>query len=196
MLRLGIVRLCALAAALGAPGTPASADVTWSGDGAHSSVSLSVSHMLLSKINGAMPIASATMITADGDTIPRSVDVALNAASLSTGDAQRDVELRSDHFFDCARFPSIAFVSRRVVGATPTTFSIEGELTLHGVTRALTLDGRVAGLTRDGTRRRVRYEATGRFRRSDYGMSYARGIVGNDVRLDVVIEAFDSETAR
>ena len=194
MLRFSALRICALTAAFGGSTLPAFADVVWAGDGARSNVTLSVAHLLIAKITGTIPIASATIVTADGETIPLLVDAMLNAAALSTGDPQRDAQLRSDRFFDVARFPGITFASERIVETGPATFTLEGELTMRGVTRAITLDGRLDTLTRDANgHRRARYEATGRFRRSDYGMVYARGIVGNDVRLDVVIEAVDAQ---
>ena len=126
----------------------------------------------------------------EGETVPFLVDTLLNASALTTSDPQRDAQLRSDRFFDVAHFPTITFASERVVETGPHMFDIEGELTMRGVTHPITFNGRIAALRRDESGvRRVRYEATARFRRSDYGMTYARGIVGNDVKLDVVIEA-------
>ncbi|MEA2718996.1 MAG: hypothetical protein QOJ39_860 [Candidatus Eremiobacteraeota bacterium] len=197
MLRTGALLLCALAAALGGSPAPASADTIWSADAVRSNVALSVSNLLVMKITGAIPIASATIVTADGDTVPRSVAATLDAAALTTHDTQRDAQLRGDHFFDVARFPTITFASERVTATGPSAFAMEGELTMHGVTHAIAFDGHVADITRDASgRRHARYEVTGRFRRSDYGMSYARGMVGNDVRLDVVVEAVDAPRAR
>jgi polyisoprenoid-binding protein YceI len=197
MLRFSTLRVCALTAAFGGSTLPALADAVWSADAAHSSVALSVSHLLVAKIAGTIPIASATIVTADGETIPLLVDAMLDASALTTHDAQRDAQLRSDRFFDVARFPTITFASERVVETGPASFAIEGELTMRGVTHPLTLNGRLTAMTREaGGKRRARYEASGTFRRSDYGMTYARGIVGNDVRLDVVIEAVDALPAR
>lgn len=189
MLRFSALQICALTAAFG--GSPPSfADVVWSTDTAHSGVTMSVSNLLVAKISGTIPFRSATVVTTEGETVPLLVDTMLDAAALTTHDAQRDAQLRSDRFFDVARFPTITFASERVVGTGPRTFDIEGELTMRGVTHPITFNARLAALTRDPNgARRVRYEASARFRRSDYGMLYGRGIVGNDVKLDVVLEA-------
>ncbi|MBV8749577.1 MAG: YceI family protein [Candidatus Eremiobacteraeota bacterium] len=190
MLAISTLRLCALTAAFSGSATPALADVVWSGDRAHSNVTLSVSQMLVAKIKGTIPIASATVVTADGSTLPLKVDALLDSAAMTTHDPRRDADLRSDKFFDVARFPTITFASERIVATGPDRFAIEGELTMRGVTRALALDGELTGVFADmHGRRHARYVARGRFRRSDYGMVYARGIVGNDVALDIVIEA-------
>lgn len=189
MLALRAVHVCALAVALAGAALPALANVAWSGDDARSSVTLSVSRLLMPRVTGTIPFVSATVVTADGAQIPSHVDAVLNAAAMTTHDPGRDAQLRGDRFFDVARFPTIAFASERVVATGPLTFAIQGELTMHGVTHALTLDARLARITHDASGRpRARYEATGRFRRSDFGMVYARGIVSNDVRLDVVLE--------
>jgi polyisoprenoid-binding protein YceI len=196
MLRFSTLGVCALTAAFGCP-APALADVVWSADTARSGVTMSVSHLLVAKIVGTIPFASGTVVTSGDEAVPLLVDTLLNASALSTNDAQRDAQLRSDRFFDVARYPAITFASERVVDTGPRTFDLEGELTMRGVTHPITFSARLAALTRDPNGgRRVRYEASAHFRRSDYGMTYARGIVGNDVRLDVVIEAVEAPPHR
>ncbi len=194
MLQLRTLGICAATAAIGGTALPALADAVWSADGSRSAVSLSVSHLLVSKINGTMPIASATVVTDDGALVPQLVDVVLDSAALTTQDAKRDADLRSDRFFDATRYPTISFESRRVTETGPLTFTVEGALTMRGVSRPISFDTHIGGLRVEGGKRRVRYEAIGRFRRSEFGMTYARRIVGDVVTLDVVIEAV-SESA-
>ena len=190
MLRFSTLGICALTAAFGGSSLPALADVVWTADGTRSLVTLSVSHLLIAKITGTIPIASATIVTADAETVPLLIDAILDAASLDTHDLQRDAQLRSERFFDVAHFPKITFASERVLETGPGTFLVEGELTMRGVTRPITFETRLVFIRRDHDgKRRARYESVGHFRRSDYGMTYARGIVGNDVRLEIAIEA-------
>jgi polyisoprenoid-binding protein YceI len=192
MRRLRLVPLCALAIALGAAAPPARADVVWSVDPARSSVALSASELIVAKVAGTIPVVSGEIVTPGGVTAPSRVDVVLRAAGLTTHDAKRDADLRSDRFFDVARYPQITFASERVVVTGPQSFAIQGQLTMHGVTRPITFDARATGVRNDaGGRRRVHYDAVGRFRRSDYGMTYAHGVVGNVVKLTVAIEAVD-----
>lgn len=190
MLRLGMARVCALVAALAAPARAANADVVWSADPGRSEVTLSVSRLLFARIDGTLPIASARIVTADGVLAPLHVDVVLDAAALTTHDAKRDADLRSDRFFDVTRYPTITFVSERVTATGPHTFSVDGQLTMRGISRPIAFDTR-AGDVRTGAHgeRQVRYDAAGRFRRSDYGMTSARGFVGDVVTLHVAIEA-------
>jgi len=190
MMTIGTLQLCALTAAFTGSAVPSFADVIWTADDTHSNVTLSVSHLLVAKITGTIPIESATIVTTDGAVVPLSVDAILDAGRLDTHDPRRDADLRSERFFDVARFRTITFASERVTATGPESFEIDGELSMRGVTRALRLDGTFAGIRLDAHgRKRARYVATGRFRRSDYGMAYARGIVGNDVTLSILIEA-------
>jgi polyisoprenoid-binding protein YceI len=197
MLRVRMIWTCALAAALAAAalaGTavPALADVVWAVDPGGSTVSLSASELILAKVAGTIPVASGTVVTAGGTETPSRVDVVLQAAALTTHDAKRDADLRGDRFFDVARYPQITFVSERVSATGPQSFTIDGRLTMRGVTRPIRFDARASGVRGDASgKRRVHYDAVGRFRRSDYGMNYARGVVGNVVKLNVTIEAVE-----
>jgi polyisoprenoid-binding protein YceI len=187
-----MIWVCMLATALGGAALPARADVAWSVDPAGSTVTLSAKELIVSKVGGTIPIVSGKVVTAGGVTAPSRVDVVLQAAALTTHDAKRDADLRGDHFFDVARYPQITFDSDRVRTTGPQTFAIDGRLTMHGVTRPITFDARATGVRNDtGGKRRVHYDAVGSFLRSDYGMTYARGVVGNVVKLNVTIEAVD-----
>ncbi len=188
---IGTLGLCALTVAFVGGTLPASADTAWSSDAALSKVTLTVPYLLVSKITATIPVESGTIVTAEGArATPLLVDLRLASDALSTGDPKRDADLRGDRFFDVARYPTILFASEQIVETNAGTFAVKGTLTMHGASRAIQLDGRSLAERRDvDGKRRVRYEATGRFRRSDFGMTYARGVVGNDIQLDVVIEA-------
>jgi len=183
---LGIV-LCSAAAA-------DAADATWTSDPAHSKVALVTSYVFVSKLNMTLPVESGTIVT-DGDAWTRPVRVELHfeAAALTTGNAKRDAELGSGKFFDTARYPAISFISREVTETKPGEFVVKGDLSLHGVTRELDLQGHAFDEQRESDgKRHVHYEATGSFRRTDYGMTYAKGLVGDNINLDITIDALSS----
>src|ERR1700722_5781676 len=105
-MRIGTLGLCAFALAFCGSTRPAAAEVTWSSDATLSKATLTVPYLFLSKINALIPIESGTIVTSDASTTPLLVDLRLSSAALTTGDAKRDVELRSDHFFDVERYPT------------------------------------------------------------------------------------------
>ena len=192
MLSTRTVSIFTLAAAVGGTALPAAANVVWSVDPAGSTVTLSAKELVVAKVGGTIPVTSGTIVTAGGVTAPSRVDVVLRAGGLTTHDAKRDADLRSDRFFDVARYPQITFVSDRVRTTGPQAFAIDGRLTMHGVTRPITFDAHATGVRSDATgKRRVHYDAVGSFRRGDYGMTYARGVVGNVIKLNVTLEAVD-----
>jgi polyisoprenoid-binding protein YceI len=175
----------AASAAVSAP-----AQITRSADLANSRVSLTVSRLLFSRVHGTIAITSASIVTPAATEVPRKVEVTLDAASTTSGDPQRDADLRSGKFFDAAHYPTITFTSAQIVGTDPAKFTIAGSLTIKGISRPIAFDTRVAGTSTDsGGKQHVRYAAVGSFRRSAYGITYARGIVGDNVVLNVVIDA-------
>ncbi|MBV8371559.1 MAG: YceI family protein [Candidatus Eremiobacteraeota bacterium] len=165
-------------------------EITRSADLASSSVSLTVSQLFFSRVHGTIAITSASIVTPAATEVPRKVDVALDAASTTSGDPQRDADLRSGKFFDAARYPTVTFTSDRIVGTDPARFTIAGNLTIKGISRPISFETRVTGTsTGSDGKQHVRYVAVGSFRRSAYGITYARGIVGDNVTLHVVIDA-------
>jgi polyisoprenoid-binding protein YceI len=181
--------LLSVLSAVPVPSAPSPAEVVWTAD-SQSSVTLSVSRFLGAKITGTIPIQSARVVTSGGAAAPLSVSATLDAAQLDTHDPQRDAQLRGGEFFDAALYPTISFTSERVTATGPDAFTIDGRLTMRGVTHDLQLDGHFAGLRTDAEgKQHATYEATGSFHRSDYGMTYARPIVSNNVQLNVNIEA-------
>ena len=67
-------------------------------------------------------------------------DATINAKSLNTRNAERDRDLKSDLFFNVAKYPTITFKSKKAAASGPGRFSVTGDLTIHGVTREVTLD--------------------------------------------------------
>jgi len=180
---LGIVFCWAAAAA--------AADTTWTSDPARSKVSLVTSYVFVSKLNMMLPIESGTVVT-DNDAWTRPVRIELHfeSVALTTGNAKRDADLRSDKFFDTERYPAITYVSREITETKPGEFVVKGTLSMHGMTGELDLQGRAFDEQRENDgKRHVHYEATGNFRRTDYGITYAKGIIGDNINLDVMIEA-------
>lgn len=197
-MRLGTLSLYVFSAAMngatpavaGAATPQAPAEATWTVDAAQSQATLRVPYLLLAKTTATIPVESGTVVTGAESTMPVRVDLHFASAALTTGDPKRDADLRSDRFFDVARYPAIVFFSDEIIATNTSTFSIKGTLTMHGASHAIMLDGHSSTEDRSaGGKRHIRYEATGSFRRTDFGMTFYRGVVGNDVTIDVTIEA-------
>src|SRR5947209_15331135 len=86
---------------------------TWQIDPSHTLVEFSVRHMMVSTVKGRFPEIQGSIVLDDENPARSSVEVTLNAASVTTHDQQRDAHLRSADFFDADTFPSITFRSTR-----------------------------------------------------------------------------------
>jgi len=124
-----------------------------------------------------------------------STNAAIQAASIDTGIAKRDKHLRSDDFFNVEKFPTITFKSIGVTKVTETSAHINGELTLHGVTKPVVLN-----LERDKAKdakdeSRVHFIATTSINRKDFGISWSRAAegggltIGHKVKILIQVEA-------
>jgi polyisoprenoid-binding protein YceI len=169
---------------------------TWDVDAIHSEVSFVIRHMVVSKVRGRFDKFEATIITAENP-LASSVEATIEAGSINTVQEQRDAHIRSADFLDAENHPNITFVSR---GLRPSgkNFSLDGDLTIRGVTKPVTLELEVNGFGPDpfgGTR--AGFTATTEIDRQDFGVSYNGPIPGADnamvlsdkVALHIEIEA-------
>jgi polyisoprenoid-binding protein YceI len=114
--------------------------------------------------------------------------------SIDTGNAKRDDHLRSPDFFDVKKFPKMTFESTGVKG-TPESFKLEGNLTLHGVTKAVEFDGKMLGSINDGFgNERAAFTATTTIKRADFGLTWNKAIeagpvVGDTLTITLKVEA-------
>ena len=116
------------------------------------------------------------------------LDFKVKTESIDTGNAKRDQHLKSPDFFSAVQYPTIAFKSKSVTKGS-TGYDVVGDLTLHGVTKAikvlLTPVGKGKGPTGGDT---AGIDATFTIKQSDFGMSKMVGAIGDDVWVNVSIE--------
>jgi polyisoprenoid-binding protein YceI len=163
-------------------------------DPAHTLVEFAARHMMVTTVKGRFTGVSGTLIEGDQP----SVEVLIEAASLTTGDAQRDGHLRSPDFLDVEQFPQLTFRSRQVVPHDGDRVRIVGDLTIKGVTREVILDAERggAGRTPFGTSI-VGYSASTEINRQDFGLAWnvaleAGGwLVGDRVKIGLEVEAIE-----
>jgi polyisoprenoid-binding protein YceI len=123
------------------------------------------------------------------------MDITIDAASVDTRVERRDNDLRSDHFFDTTKYPTITFKSTRVEPAGPGKLKVDGNLTLHGVTKPVTLE--VEGPSepiKDRRGLRMGASATTKINRTDFGMTNMPGMVGTDVAITIDVELVKPST--
>lgn len=170
---------------------PAAAETqSWTIDGAHSSAQFSVRHMGISTVRGAFTKMSGTVQYDPADLAKTVIDATIEAASVDTRVEMRDNDLRSPHFFDASKYPTLTFKSKKVAEAGPGKLKIAGDLTIHGVTREVTLDveGPSAPVKDPRGNLRVGASASTTINRKDFGVDGAAGVVGDDVPITIDME--------
>jgi polyisoprenoid-binding protein YceI len=150
---------------------------TWSIDAVHSEVSFVVRHMMVSKVRGRFDKFEGTVTTAPNPLLS-SVTATVDLSSVNTGNEQRDNHIRSEDFFHVEQHPVMSFRSTGV-RADGDNFLLDGDLTLHDVTRPVTFKLEINGFGPDpfgGTR--AGFSATAEINRNDWGVSYNGAIPG------------------
>lgn len=179
-----------LALSLALSGTSAlAAPESYTLDPTHSYPYFSVSHLGFSTMQGRFDKTGGKVLL-DQAAKTASIDVTIDTASINTGLQKRDDHLRSPDFFNTAEFPKATYKSTAVKfnGNVPAT--IEGNLTLLGVTRPVTLTVATfkCGPNPMNQKPTCGVNATGTLKRSDFGMKYALPAVGDDITLAIAVE--------
>jgi polyisoprenoid-binding protein YceI len=169
------------------------AQQNWQLDGAHSSVSLTVRHMVIAKVRGRFTKWDAKLDLDTADLARSAVEVDLEAASIDTGVADRDTHLRSPDFLDAARHPSLRYRSRRVEVVSSDRLRVVGDLTVRDVTREVVLDVEYGGQGKDPWgNQRVGFTARASLNRKEFGLTWNQALETGGVlvadRVDVEIE--------
>lgn len=156
-------------------------------DPLHTRVQFAVLHMGFSEYYGDFTGAIGSLTLNPQDIEASAVEVNLPAASVTTTNQTLDAELRSSLFFDAERHTSVIFKSTRVTRAGPTSATIAGELTFHGVTKPVTLEASFtgAGVNPLDHSHTVGFTATTKFKRSDFGVKAYIPLVGDSVTLRI-----------
>jgi polyisoprenoid-binding protein YceI len=169
--------------------------VTWMIDPGHSAATFSVRHMVIANVKGefAGPVGTATFDPKDLTTLR--VEASIDARTINTRNPDRDKDLRSDLFFDVAKYPRITFKSRSAT-VDGGKVKVLGDLTIKGVTKPVTLDveGPTAEIKDIWGSRRIGATATTTIDRRDFGIVYSRmlegggAVVGDQVSISLDIE--------
>jgi len=163
-------------------------------DSAHSSIAFSIRH-LVAKTSGRFTEFGGTLQFDPANPQGGSVNVTIQAASITTDNEHRDNDLRSDHFFEVETYPEITF-SGQVTGTTDDGFNVTGTLSMHGVDKEVVMPVEFLGVGPDARgNQRVGFAAELEIDRKEFGITWNRNIdqggvlLGDDVDIRISIEA-------
>ncbi|HEY6987787.1 MAG TPA: YceI family protein [Bryobacteraceae bacterium] len=172
-------------------------------DPAHSSLQFSIRHLMVSNVRGTFTGVRGTVTFDPAQPERTMVEAEIDVNTISTNDEKRDEHLKSADFFDVAQFPHMTFRSTKVEKKGPNSYSLTGNLTLHGVTMPVTVE--VEEVSEEGKdpwgNTRIGASAKAKLKRSDFGLTWnapleAGGfLVGDDVKLDFELEFVKAQSA-
>ena len=169
--------------------------MSWAIDNSHTTIEFSVRHLGLASVKGTFHDLTGEAEIDEQDLTKARGRVEIAVASLDTRDERRDNHLRSADFFDADNYPTITFESRRIVHKRDNEYAVEGDITIHGVTRPLTLQAEVSDFIVDPWGlRRVAVSLEGELNRTDFGMTFnqvleaGRLVVGEKVKVSAEAE--------
>jgi polyisoprenoid-binding protein YceI len=163
---------------------------SWKIDPNHTAAQFSVKHMGISTVRGAFTKVNGTVEYDASDVSKSVIDVTIDANSVDTRVDMRDNDLRSDKFFDVAKYPTITFKSTKIESAGTGKLKATGDLTMHGVTKQVVLS--VEGITDPMKDQRgnlhLGASATTTIDRTQFGLSNMTAMVGSDITITIDVE--------
>lgn len=169
---------------------------TYAIDASHSQVGFSVKHMMFSTVRGSFRGVEGKIVVDAGNPANSTVDVTIDASTVTTGDVKRDEHLRSADFFDVAVFPTLTFKSNSVDMRSDDEFTLSGELTMHGVTHPVTIKAEQTGAgTNPWGMDVIGFEGSAKVNRRDFGLNWNAALekggvlVSDEIKITLEIEA-------
>ncbi len=168
---------------------------TYKIDSSHSSARFVVRHMMITNVHGAFSNIQGTITWDAANPGLSTVEVTIDATTISTQEAARDTHLKSADFLDVEKFPTITFKGTGVESADEGEVSLSGDLSIHGVTKQVVL--KVEGPTAEGKdpwgNMRIGASASTKIKRSDFGLTWNAAIetggilIGDDLKIEIEV---------
>lgn len=162
----------------------------WNVDPAHSDVSFSITHMGISTVRGHFGVTGSIAYN-EADVTKSSVNATIDVTSVDTAQSSRDNDIKGAQWFNAASFPTATFTSTSVA-KSGNHLTINGNLTLHGVTKPVILEaegptGPISGMDH---KPHAGFTATTTIKRTDFGIgsNFPAAMVGDEVKLDIDLE--------
>lgn len=173
---------------------------TWNVDPAHSSVTFTVSHLVISEVEGSFKKYSGTIVSSKPDFSDAVINFTVDVNSINTDNDQRDKHLKSADFFDAAKYSEMTFKSTSFKKTFGNKYVLSGDLTIKDVTKPVKFDVTFGGTAKDaGGNMRAGFKATTKINRFDYNLKWDKlteaggAVVGREVTINIKVEAVEKK---
>jgi polyisoprenoid-binding protein YceI len=167
---------------------------TWTVDKPHTNVKFSVSHLVISDVEGTFKTFDGTMEASKPDFSDAKINFTVEVASINTDNDQRDNHLKSDDFLNAAKFPQMKFTSTSFTPQGDNKYKLVGNLTIRDVTKPVTFDVKYGGTVTAMGGTHAGFKATTKVDRFDYNLKWSKAteagglVAGKDVDITINID--------
>ena len=174
--------------------------IKWSVDLAHSDISFKIRHLMISHVKGAFKTFDASICTTDKDFTTAEINLWIDAAAITTGDAKRDEHLKGPDFFDVENHKQIFFTANTIEEPDADgNHELWGDLTMKGITKHVKLNVAFGGIINDPWgNERAGFTITGKILRSEWGLTWNSAIetgglmVGDEIKISCEVELINA----
>jgi len=167
----------------------------WNVDFAHSSIKFTVTHLVIAEVEGNFKSYSGTISSNNPDFDDASIDFTVDVNSINTENDFRDKHLKSPDFFDAEKFPQITFKSSSFKKVAGNKYELNGDLTMHGITKPIKFDVTYGGSIKDNRGNiKAGFKAAATINRFDYNLKWngmteaGNAVVSQEVGITVKME--------
>jgi polyisoprenoid-binding protein YceI len=169
---------------------------TYQIDPRHSSANFAVAHLMISTVRGEFHGVTGTVVVDDANPANSSVNVTIDATSVDTREPDRDKHLKSDAFFDVAKYPTMTFKSTKIEKNADGTLKITGDLTIRGTTKSVVLTATAPkpAIKDPWGLQRTAASASTKINRQDFGVAWNQKldsggvVVGDEIAITLDVE--------
>jgi len=168
------------------------AQSTWKVDKAHSHVTFTITHLMVSDVDGTFRDFDATIIAAKPDFSDAQFSFTANTSSVNTDNEMRDNHLKSPEFFNVAKYPTLTFTSTSIKPIAAGKYKLKGNMVLNGVSKPAEFDLWYRGTITNPMSKApdAGFQVTGVIKRTDYnfGSKFGSPTLGDEVTFKAVGE--------
>ena len=171
------------------------AQTKWTIDKAHSKVQFTVTHLIISEVNGLFKSFDGSIEASKSDFTDAKINFTVNVASINTENDGRDKHLKSDDFFNAEKFPLITFKGNSLKKIDDKNYKLTGDFTIRDITKEITLDVVYNGSIKDPWgNTKAGFKILGEINRFDYNLKWnalmeaGGAVVGKTVKLVIDLE--------
>lgn len=163
---------------------------TWGVDAVHSNVKFTVTHLVISEVDGTFKVFDGSMTATKEDFSDAKINFSVDVNTINTDNEMRDGHLKSDDFFNAEKFAKMNFSSTSFKKVSGNKYELKGNLTIRDITKPVTLEVTYGGTVKDPYGNvKAGFKAKGKIKRFDYGLKWnaateaGGAVVGDEVEI-------------